>query len=155
MTSARDTAVQKLESKKLQRMLGRPTREHVKKMRGAITAVYVKAKTSHDSSPLKSKFGFSAAVLKEEKYIALHNTVATGLSNTDNLATTWSFTHPSRPDTYDDTILAVHPDVSRRKEEAQRAELFTKYEISEGYEKAYKEKSFLAIDKAYLITMKN
>ena len=74
MTSARNTAVQKLESKLLQKCLGRPTREHVNKMRGAIAAVYAEAKTSHESFPLGSKFGFSAAILKKDKDIDLHNT---------------------------------------------------------------------------------
>ena len=86
--------MQKLEAKKLQRMLGRPTHKHVNKMCGAIAAVYVEAKTSHNNFPLGSKFGFSAAILKKEKYIALHNTVATGLAATSTPATTWSFTHP-------------------------------------------------------------
>ena len=125
MTSAQDTAVQKLESKLLQRMLGRPTREHVNKMCGAIAPVYAEAKTSHKSFPLGSKFGLSAAILKKDKYISLRNTVATGIAATANLATTWLFIHPSWSDTYDDTILAVHPKVSRRKKEAQRAELIT------------------------------
>ena len=129
MTLERETAMYKLEAKTLQRMLGRPTHEHVKKMHGEISVVYDEAKTSHDSFPLGSKFGFSAAILKKEKYIALHNTVATGIAATANLAITWSFTHPSRPDMYDDTILAVHPGVSRRKKEAHQAELITQYEI--------------------------
>ena len=112
-------------------MLGRPTREHVNKMRGAIAAVYAEAKTSHDSFPLGSKFGFSATILKKDKYISLHNTVATGIAATANLATTWSFTHPIQMETYDDTILAVHPGVSRYKKEAQLAELITQYEMFE------------------------
>ena len=133
MTSARETDVQELESKLLQQMLGRPTHEHVNNMLGAIAAVYAEAKTSHESSPLGSKFGFSAAILKKDNYIAFHNTAATGIAATKNLATTWSFVHPSRLDTYDDTILAVNPNVSRRKKEAQRAELITQYETLEGY----------------------
>ena len=88
MTSAQDTYVQKLEVKLLHRMLGRPIRKHVNKMRGAIAAVYAEAKTSHNSFPLRSKFGFSAAILKKDKYIALHNTLATGLATTTNLANT-------------------------------------------------------------------
>ena len=155
MTSAQDTSVQKLESKSLQRMLVRPTRKQVNKMHGAIAAVYAEAKTSHESFPLGSKFGFSAAILKKDNYIAIHNTVATGLSATDNLDTTWSFVHPSRPDTYDDTILPVHPDVSWRKKEAQRAELITQYETFEVYEEAFKEKIVLACDESYLVTIKN
>ena len=99
MTSAQDTSVQKMESNSLQKMLGRPTREHVNKMCGTIAAVYAEAKTSHESFPLGSKFAFSAAILKRDKYIALHNTVATGIVATANLATTWSFIHPSRTDT--------------------------------------------------------
>ena len=87
MTSEQDTAVQKLESKSPQRMLGRPTREHVNKMCGVIAAVYAEAKTSHVSSSLGSKFGFSAAILKKDKYIALHKTVEAGLAATNNLAT--------------------------------------------------------------------
>ena len=75
MTSARNTAVQKLEANFLQQMLGRRTRKHVNKMRGAIAAVYTEAKTSHDSFPLRSKFGFSAAIQKKDKYIALHNNI--------------------------------------------------------------------------------
>ena len=94
-------------------------------MRGAIAAVYAEAKTSHESSPLGSKLGFSASILNKDKYISLHNTLATVISDTENLYTTWSFVHPIQPDTYDDTILAVHPYVSRRKKEAQSAELIT------------------------------
>ena len=100
MTSARDTSVQKLEAKMLQRMLGSPTLKHVNKMRGAIPAVYAEANTYHDSFPLGSKFGFSAALLKKDKYISLHNTVSTGIAATSNLATTWLFTHSSRPYIY-------------------------------------------------------
>ena len=129
MTLARDTSVQKLEAKTVQRMLGRPKCDHVNKMRGAILAVYAEANTSHDSFPLGSKFGFSAAILKKEKYIALHNTVETGLAVTVNLAATWLFTHPSRPYTYDDTIFVAHAELYRRKKEAQRAEIITQYEI--------------------------
>ena len=51
MTLVRDTSVRKLESKLLQQMLGRPTRENVNNMPGAIAAVYAEAKTSHESSP--------------------------------------------------------------------------------------------------------
>ena len=145
MTSARETAVQKLEAKSLQQMLGRPTRELVNKMHGAIVAVYAEAKTSQDSFPLGSKFGFSATILKKDKYLCLHNTLATGLAATPILATTWSFIHPSWPNTYDDTILAVHPEVSRRKKEAQRAELITQYKTFEEYEEALKEKSSLPV----------
>ena len=148
MTLAQHTAVQKLELKSLQRMLGRPMREQVNKMRGAIAEVYAEGKTSHKSFPLGSEFGFSAAIIKKDKYIALHNTVATSIYATNNLKTTWSFVHLSRPDTYDDTILAVHPDVSRRKKEAQRAELITQYKTFKVYEEAYKEKIFLACDEA-------
>ena len=140
MTSAWDTAVQKLEAKPLQKMLGRPSGEHANKMCGAIVSLYAEAKTSHDSFPLGSKFGFSAAILKKDKYINLHNTVSTGLAATAKLATTWSFIHLSRPDTYDDTILAVHPEVSLRKKEAQHAELITQYETFEGYKDAFREK---------------
>ena len=96
MISARDTSVQKLEAKMLQRMLGRPTRKHVNKMCGAIAAVYTEANTYRGSFPLGSKFGFSAALLKKDKYIALHNTVSTGIAATSNLATTWLFTYPSQ-----------------------------------------------------------
>ena len=71
MTSAQDTSVQKLEAKMLWLMLGRPTRKHVNNMCGAIPAVYAEANTSHDSFLLGSKFGFSAALLKKDKYIAL------------------------------------------------------------------------------------
>ena len=141
MTSARDTAVQNLELKSLQKMLGIPTREHINKVCGAIPAVYAEAKTSHKSFPLGSKFGFSAAILKKDNYISLHNTVATGIAATANLMTTWLFIHPSQPDTYDNTILAVHPEVSRRKKEAQRAELITQYDTFKVYEEEFKEKS--------------
>ena len=103
-------------------------------MCGAIAAVYAEAKTSHDSFPLGYKFGFSAAILKKGNYIDLHNTVATGLAATANLMTTWSFTHPIFPDTSEDMILAVHPDVSCHKKEAQWAEIITQYEIFEGYD---------------------
>ena len=117
MTSARDMAVQNLEVKSLQRILGRPTHEHVNKMRGAIAALYAEGKTSHDSFPLGFKFGFSATILKKDNYIALHRIVATGIADTAKLTTTWLFTNLSRLDTYNDTILAIHPKFSaaRRK----------------------------------------
>ena len=131
MTSERDTDMQKLEAKTLQQILGRTICEHVNKMLGVIASVYAKAKTSHDSFSLGSKFGFSAVILKKEKYIYLHNTVATGLATITNLATTWLFIHPSRPYTYDVTILSVHPDISCCKKEAQQADLITQYGIFE------------------------
>ena len=84
-------------SKDARRLLGSPTRKHVNKMRGAIPAVYAEANTSHSSFLLGSKFGFYAALLKKDKYIALHNTVSTGIAATSNLATTWLLTYPSRP----------------------------------------------------------
>ena len=124
--------MQKLEEKTLQQNLGRPKRNHVNRIRGAIAEVYAEAKTSHNSFPLGSKFVFSAAILKKEKYIALHNTVATGLAAVANLAATWSFIHSSRPDTYDDTTLAAHADVSHHKKETQRADLITQYKITAG-----------------------
>ena len=129
MTSERDTAVQKLESKMLQQMLGRPTRDKGNKMCGAIAAVYAEAKTSHNNFPLGSKFGFSAAILNKDKYIALHNTLETGIAATSNLATTWLFIQPRRVDMYDNNIFAVHPNVSLRKKEAQCSELINQYEI--------------------------
>ena len=100
-------------------------------MRGEIAVVYAEAKTSHDTFPLGFKFGFSTAILKKDNYIALHNTVATGLTAKSNLATTWSFTHLIRLETYGDTILAVHHDIYQRKKEAQCAELITQYKIFE------------------------
>ena len=124
-------------------------------MRGAIASVYAEAKNSHDSFPLGSKFGFSAAILKKDTYIDLHNKVATGLGATANLATTWPFIHPSRPDTYHDTILPVHPEVSLHNKEAQRAELITRYETFKWYEEAFKNKIVLTCDEAYLVTIKN
>ena len=81
--------------------------------------------------------------------------MTTNLAATANLETTWSFTHTSRPDTYDDNILAVHPDVSRCKKEAQHAELIIQYEIFEGYKEAFKDKIVLACDEVYLVTIKN
>ena len=131
--SERDMAVQKLESKLLQQMLERPMCEQVNKMRGVIAAVYAEAKTPHESFPLGSKFRFSTSILKKDKYIALHNMLATGISATNNLETTWWFVHPIRPDTYDDTIVQMHTDVSWRKKETQRAELITQYETLKGY----------------------
>ena len=81
--------------------------------------------------------------------------MATCIAATANLTTTWFFTHPSCPDTYDNTILAVHPDVYRLKKEAQRAELITQYKIFEGYEEAFKEKIVLLCNEEYLVTIKN
>ena len=155
MTSERDTAVLKLEENMLQQMLGRPTREKGNKMCGAIAAVYAEAKTSHNNFPLGSKFGFSAAILNKDKYIALHNTLETGIAATSNLATTWLFIQPRRTDTYGKTILSVHPCVSLRKKEAQCAVLITHYEIFEGHEEAFKDKIFLACDEVYLVTIIN
>ena len=155
MTSAWDTGVQKVESKSLQLMLVRPTRKQANKMRGAIAAVYAQAKTSHENFPLGSKFWLSAAILNMDKYIALQNTVATGLSATNNLDTTWSFNHLIRTDTNEETILQVHTDVSRRKKEAKRAEWITQYKTFKGYEEKYKDKIVLACDEAYLVTIKN
>ena len=69
--------------------------KQVNNMRGDISAVYAKAKTSHKSFPLGSKFGLSSAILKKDKYIVLHNTVATGIYAINNLETKWLLVHPS------------------------------------------------------------
>ena len=155
MRLARDTAVQKIEAKSSKRIFGRTTHDHVNKMRGTIAAVYAEAKTSHGSFPLGSKFGFSAAILKKYKYIALHNAVATGLTATTNLATKLFYNHPIQPYMYDNTIPAVHTGVSRRKKESHHAELITQYEIFEGYKEAFNNKIFLPYDEAYLVTIQN
>ena len=55
----------------------------------------------------------------------------------------------------DTTILAVHPEVSRRKKEAQRAEPITQYKTFKGYEEAFKDKIVLTCDKSYIVTIKN
>ena len=49
----------------------------------------------------------------------------------------------------------MHPYVSRRKKEAQRAKLITQYETFKGYEEVFKDKIFLACDEENLVTIKN
>ena len=150
MTSSQDTAVQKLKSNSFQQMLGRTTHEHINKMHSAIAAVYAEANTPHESFPLGSKFEFSVGILNKDKYIALRNTVVTGLVATANLADTCSFIHSSWSDRHDNTI-----EVSRRKMEAHCAELITQYKTFKGYGEAFKDKIVLACDKVYLVTIKN
>ena len=154
MIHAKDAIASKLESKRLARVMGRPTRKAVNKTRGAIAAAYAEAKTSHPSFPLGSKFGFAAAVMLPDKYRARHNTIAAA-AGSDALPDDWEFVHPIRPSTYDAGILATHNDNTRRRKESIHTDLINQYEAFTLYEDLYKYKLEEAFDEAYFSTLKD
>ena len=154
MIHAKDAIASKLESKRLARVMGRPTRKAVNKTRGAIAAAYAEAKTSHPSFPLGSKFGFAAAVMLPDKYRARHNTIAAA-ADSDALPDDWEFVHPIRPSTYDAGILATHNDNTRRRKESIHTDLINQYEAFTLYEDLYKYKLEEAFDEAYFTTLKD
>ena len=87
MTAAatREATIKSLEGLTLTRVHGRPTFKGVAKTRRELEAHYARAKTSHTSFPMGTKFGFAAAVLKSNKYINLHNAATANIPDAAEL----------------------------------------------------------------------
>jgi hypothetical protein len=114
MSSAREATLTALEGKQLTRVLGRPTIKSIKKIRKEIAAEYAKAKTTHRHFPLRTRFGFAAAVLSTSAYITAHDK-----ANPENpLPPDWEFVYPARPETYDPTAQGGITNAIQRKKEA-------------------------------------
>ena len=151
-SAARELAVKALEGRVLTRMPGRPTMRGVNKTRNQITAEYAKAKTSHPSFPLGTRFGFAAAMMKTSRYIRVHDIQCVA---GDELDPTWTFEYPERPATYDASITGQMLDATRRKKEEERKDALMQFDTFEGYELAFKEKLELAYDAAYFATLRD
>ena len=93
MSSAHKATLTVLEGKRLTRVLGRPTIKSVKKTRKEITAEYTKAKITHKSFPLGTRFGFAAVILSLSTCIAVHNKA----NPTNPLSLDWEFKSPAHP----------------------------------------------------------
>ena len=146
MSSAREATISTLEGKRLTRVLGRPTIKSVKLTRKEIGAEYAKAKTTHNDFPLGTRFGFAAAVLSTDLYIAAHNKT----NPDEELDPAWEFEHPSRLASYDATAVGNVTDATRRKKEAERNEVNHEWERFDAYETVFKEKIEEAYDAQYL-----
>ena len=152
ISAARELAVKALEGKVLTCMPGRPTMRGVNKTRNQITAEYAKAKTSHKSFPLGSRFDFAAAVMKTTKFIRVHDNQCV---DGDKLDPTWTFDYPERPATYDASITGQMLEATRRRKEEERKDALMQFDTFEGYELVFKEKLELAYDAAYFATLRN
>ena len=132
MSAVRETTLTSLEGKRLTHVLGRPTIKSVKKTRKEIAAEFAKAKTTHESFPLGSRFGYAAAILPTSTYLAAHNK-----ANPNNpLDPAWEFDPPDRPDSYDSTAVGNITDATRRKKEAEHNEEIREWERWDAYETA-------------------
>ncbi len=151
MSAVREATLTSLEGKRLTRVLGRPTIKSVKKTRKEIAADYAKAKTTHDSFPLGSRFGFAAAILPTTTYIAAHDKA----NPANALDPAWTFDPPDRPKSYDGTAVGNITDATRRKKEAERNKEIREWERWDAYETAYKQKIEEAYDAQYLETLKD
>ena len=151
MSSVREATISTLEGKRLTRVLGRPTIKSVKLTRKEIGAEYAKAKTTHKAFPLGTRFGFAAAVLRTELYIAAHNKA----NPDDELDPEWEFEHPSRLASYDATAVGNVTDATRRKKEAERNEINREWERFDAYETVFKEKIEEAYDAQYLEALRD
>ena len=151
MSSVREATISTLEGKRLTRVLGRPTIKSVKLTRKEIGAEYAKAKTTHKDFPLGTRFGFAAAVLGTELYIAAHNKA----NPDDELDPAWEFEHPSRLASYDATAVGNVTDATRRKKEAERNEINREWERFDAYETVFKEKIEEAYDAQYLEALRD
>ena len=117
-----ETTITSLDGKRLTRVLGRPTIKSVKKTRKEIGAEFAKAKTTHNSFPLGTRFGFAAAILKTKTYIAAHNKA----NPTEPLDDDWEFKPPEGPESYDPTATGRIEDATHQKKEAQRNKIIHK-----------------------------
>ena len=114
---AQVTVIKTLEGLRLTRHVGRPTMKAVNNTRMEIAAEYATAKTSHPSFPLGQKFGFSSAIIKTPKFIALHDAAALTLPGAAPLDPNWTFIYPDRPEPYDPTIIGNLGNNARRQRE--------------------------------------
>ena len=81
----------------------------MKLTRKEIGAEYAKAKTTHEDFPLGTRFGFAAAVLSTDLYIAVHDK-----ANTDeDLDPAWEFEHPIRLASYNAMAVRSVTDATR------------------------------------------
>ena len=144
MTNAavREATLKSLQGSTLTRHHGRPTYKNVETTRKEVAQAFAKAKTSHNGFPMGDKFGMAAAVLKNRKFINLHNTPAATIPDTEKLDKAWEFYRPTRPEPYDKIKLpqglsAQKRDVIRKKPEAVRNEDIVQYDICEAFQTHY------------------
>ena len=151
MSAVREATLTSLEGKRITRVLGRPTIKSVKQTRKEIAAEFAKAKTTHESFPLGSRFGYAAAILPSTTYIAAHDKANPNYP----LDPAWEFDPPDRPASYDATAVGNITDATRRKKEAERNEEIKEWDRWDAYETAYKQKIEEAYDAQYLETIKD
>ena len=146
--------IHNLEGTTLTRMFGRPTLRNVNKTRNEITAAYAQNKTKHPDFPSGERFGFASAIMKQKRFITLHNkTVQPG--DDGWLDEEWEFEYPSRPSAYDSTITGQMLDATRRRKEEERKALLEGWDTFNAYELSYKTKLAAAYDEPYWATLKH
>ena len=90
--------------------------------------------------------------MKPRKFIRLHNAVCpTG----QELADTWVFDHPERPDAYDSTIANNAGEANRRRREAKHNDQIAQWDRFDAHETTYKDALEVAYDGAYLAGCKD
>ena len=94
MTSVRESTISALQSSRITRHEGRPTRQAVKATRLEIAMKYAAAKTTHLDFPYGTRFGFAAAILTPSQYITKHNAACVP---GEELDAAWVFDAPEKP----------------------------------------------------------
>ena len=153
--SARETAIKSFEDFRLTRHVGRPTRAKVNASRAELAGKYAKHKTTYDAFPMGPWFGFSAAIIKSQPFVRIHNEACEDIDGVEPLDAVWEFAHPDRPEIYDTGITAAMSDATRRKREARRTEWLAEHDIFGGFEDASKDKLIEAYDEAYFSAIKH
>ena len=151
MSLVREATISSLEGKRLTRVLGRPTIKSAKLIHKEIGAEYAKAKTTHNSFPLGTRFGFATAILTADTYITAHKKA----NDDEELDPAWEFEHPSRLASYDATAVGNVTDATRRKKEAKRNEINVEWDCFDAYKTVFKEKLEEAYDAQYLEAIKD
>jgi len=151
MSAVREATLTSLEGKRLTCILGRPTIKSVKKTRKEIAAEFAKAKTTHESFPLGSHFGFAAAILPSLTYLVAHDKA----NPNDPLDPAWKFDPPDRPASYNATAIGNITDATRWKKETERNEEIREWEQWDACKTAYKQKIEEAYNAQYLETIKD
>jgi hypothetical protein len=152
-TTTKEALVLAHEGMTLARQRGRPTFKAVSTTRNEVSAHYAASKTTHDSFPLGDRFGFAAAVMKPAKYIRLHNAVVPNVN--DELDDAWEFTSPTRPPSYNASIISTTADTTRRKKESAHTEKISQHEVFQGLEQVFKARIEDAYDAVWLRTIKD
>ena len=136
----RDKTIKELLVKNITKVMIWPTRVSIEKMRNELAKIGTLIKTTHTAFPEGTKFLFSAVIMTAPEY----------RKRFTQLGTTWKFTKPNKPATYNPSIKTSASGVTKAQKEAPWKLRRDKHEVYLGIEDMRKEKILQAYYRSLL-----